>query len=241
MTTQLHRPEANLGLISVTGTDARRFLHAQTTRDLLDPAAAAGTTAAWLSAKGRVRAIFDIVPHDSGLWLVLEAERIDWLIRELRKFVLRADVVLAADTDNADAVIARLPDATGLAAVRAGRAAVPEALAERYTAHMLNLDLLGAVSFTKGCYPGQEIVARTEHLGEVKRRLRRFSTGPGTRPAAGDAVIEPGGDPIGEVNRAAATDDGYELLAVVTLERANQPLTLIDGRELRPLPLPYPD
>ena len=46
----------------------------------------------------------------------------------------------------------------------------------QFMPQMLNLDLLGAISFSKGCYPGQEIVARTHHLGKLKRRMFAFST-----------------------------------------------------------------
>ena len=58
---------------------------------------------------------------------------------------------------------------------------------ENYTPHMLNLDLLGAISFDKGCYTGQEIIARTQFLGNSKRRLMRYRIGE-TVAACGVAV-----------------------------------------------------
>jgi folate-binding protein YgfZ len=132
-------------------------------------------------------------------------------------------------------------DAATLAAIALGRPEIPAALSERYVPQMLNLERLGAVSFTKGCYPGQEIVARTEHRGQVKRRLRRLAAGPGARPAAGDAVIDTAGETVGEVNRAAATRAGFELLAVVAVETETTGLRLAaDGRPLEELALPRP-
>src|SRR5690606_39183642 len=62
-----------------------------------------------------------------------------------------------------------------LAEIELGLPAVPPALAGHYVAQMLNLDVLDAVAFDKGCFPGQEVIARTHNLGAVKRRLRRFS------------------------------------------------------------------
>ena len=61
-----------------------------------------------------------------------------------------------------------------LADIRAGMPQVYAATSEQFVAQMLNLDLLDAISFTKGCYTGQEIIARTQHLGRIKRRLSRL-------------------------------------------------------------------
>jgi folate-binding protein YgfZ len=124
------------------------------------------------------------------------------------------------------------------ASLAAGRPALPANLRERHTAHMLNLDRLGAISFTKGCYPGQEIVARTENLGTVKRRLSRFAVASGPRPAAGDAIIDADDQSVGDINRVAATDQGFQLLAVVPVDSDAGPFRLeSDGRALTALPL----
>ena len=58
---------------------------------------------------------------------------------------------------------------------------------EAFVPQMLNLDLLDGISFTKGCYTGQEIVARTQHLGRIKRRTFRYrlAAGPAPAPLAG--------------------------------------------------------
>ena len=65
--------------------------------------------------------------------------------------------------------------AAALAEIGLGLPAITPAVAERFVAQMLNLDELGAVSFDKGCYPGQEIIARVHNLGGVKRRARRYA------------------------------------------------------------------
>src|SRR5690606_30994515 len=102
-----------------------------------------------------------------------------------------------------------------LAAVRAGLPAIGARLAGEYVAQMLNLDVLGAISFTKGCYPGQEIVARAHHLGAVKRRMRRYAAAGAPVPAPGDPIVDAAGAHRGEVIRASRADGGVELLAVV--------------------------
>ena len=103
---------------------------------------------------------------------------------------------------------------------------------ERYTPHMLNLDRCGAVSFSKGCYTGQEVVARTEHLGKVKRRIARYRwEGDSLEP---DAELSDGDGAVGQVVNAA---DG-NVLAVVPVHLHDATL-YIDGEPLMPQPLPY--
>jgi tRNA-modifying protein YgfZ len=127
--------------------------------------------------------------------------------------------------------------------VAAGIPAITAATQDQFTPHMLNLDLVGGVSFDKGCYTGQEIVARTQYLGHVKRRLARFAT---TARAAAGAGVYADAAQVGTVVNAAPSPAGeFEVLAV-TQTHATQAgaegaaLHLgVDGPALRPLVLPY--
>jgi folate-binding protein YgfZ len=142
---------------------------------------------------------------------------------------------------------AGLPDASAsasaaweLADIRAGIPVVEPATSGQFVPQMLNLDLLAGVSFTKGCYPGQEIVARTRYLGRVKRRMFRFGAAVAP-PPPGTTVYGPRGA-VGQVVRAAATPGGgTELLAVVVLDDLASPLFLEAGERvaLERLTLPY--
>jgi folate-binding protein YgfZ len=126
--------------------------------------------------------------------------------------------------------------AVELAEIRLGIPTVTPAIAERFVAQMLNLDLLGALSFDKGCYPGQEIIARVHNLGGVKRRARRYALR-AAAPAPG-TVVASGEQAVGEVVRAAPTHDGCELLAVVDHAAAGSQLTCA-GAALVELALPF--
>lgn len=118
------------------------------------------------------------------------------------------------------------------ALIEAGIPTIGTATTEKYTPHMLNLDRLGAVNFQKGCYTGQEVVARTEHLGSVKRRLAQYRIA-AANAAPADRLLHDGRE-VGEVVDAA----GGHVLAVVPLERSSSTLTL-GGQEALPIPLPY--
>jgi len=129
-------------------------------------------------------------------------------------------------------------------AVASGIPAITLATQDQFTPHMLNLDLVGGVSFDKGCYTGQEIVARTQYLGQVKRRLARFAT---TASAVAGATVYAGAAQVGTVVNAARSPTGkFELLAVTQTRAAQGGGSVAalhlgaDGPALRPLLLPYP-
>jgi folate-binding protein YgfZ len=126
--------------------------------------------------------------------------------------------------------------AAALAEIELGIPAITAALTERYVAQMLNLDELDAVSFDKGCYPGQEIIARVHNLGGVKRRARRYAA-QSEPPAVGTPVLA-AATQVGEVVRSAPGRSGCELLAVVEHSAAGSPLTCA-GAPLAELPLPF--
>lgn len=127
-------------------------------------------------------------------------------------------------------------DVAVLAEIGLGIPAIPAALAERFVPQMLNLDVLDAISFDKGCYPGQEVIARVHHRGSVKRRMRRYACAAAAAPAPGSEVTTADRIAVGEVVRAAQADGGVELLAVVDHTAADLDVT---GAKLRELPLPY--
>ena len=104
---------------------------------------------------------------------------------------------------------------------------------------MLNLDLLSAVSFTKGCYVGQEIVARTQHLGRIKRRMLRYTGPAGVSYTPGQALYS-GESQAAQVVASCMDARGVELLAVTELRYCGDLLGAGNGgAELVPAGLPY--
>jgi hypothetical protein len=139
------------------------------------------------------------------------------------------------------------PDAWRLQDILAGFPLVKAATREEFLPQMLNLDLLGGISFKKGCYTGQEIVTRTHYLGKLKRRMHRFGCDTTGVPAPGAPVYDTlGAEPVtvGQVvNACRATPDAIQCLAVLSIEHAESgslSLTAWDGPPLARKPLPYP-
>jgi folate-binding protein YgfZ len=125
-----------------------------------------------------------------------------------------------------------------LSQVRAGLPQVYPETHEAFVAQMLNIDLLGGISFEKGCYTGQEIIARAHFRGTVKRRMFLFHSA-GPAPAPGTRVLA-GEQHAGDVVDAAATEDGCDVLAVISLAQLNSELR-VDGQDgaLTRVPMPY--
>lgn len=168
-----------------------------------------------------------------------------------------------------DTTLIRLPDAAGIA--RAWRIAPPAAAlpatlplatwqwlevhsgvplietptVDAFVPQMLNLELLGGVDFKKGCYPGQEIVARSQYRGTIKRRMFLFDVA--AAATAGQEVFHSGdaGQPAGLVVNAAprpdASDASSALVEVKLAALGDGTLHLgaPDGPLLQPRPLPY--
>ena len=129
--------------------------------------------------------------------------------------------------------------------IQAGVPVISLATQDQFVPQMVNYEVIGGVSFTKGCYPGQEIVARTQYLGRLKRRMYLATLQTDTPPAAGDVLY--GTDMEGQatgmvVNAQPAPDGGFNLLAVIQISSAEGSeihWKTLDGPPLQLKPLPY--
>ena len=239
------------GLLSVTGADARAFLHAQLTNDIQHLAPERAALAGWCSAKGRLLATFLVIPGPGSEAFLLQVARdlAASVAKRLAMFVLRSKVKVsdlgdtwsqygiweadfqqpevawrgnrvmvcvgegrylelvpkeeAPESPNADEAQWVLQE------IRAGRPLITAATQDQFVPQMVNLEQLGGVDFRKGCYPGQEIVARAQYRGQVKRRMVHAQAPAGVR-------VEPGQEfNGGTVVDVAPAENGSELLAVM--------------------------
>ncbi|KAB0537897.1 MULTISPECIES: CAF17-like 4Fe-4S cluster assembly/insertion protein YgfZ [Xanthomonas] len=253
--------------VRLAGTDAVAFAHAQFANDVQALAVGQWQWNAWLTAKGRVIAIFALLREDDAhLLMLLPDGNAAEIATQLSRFVFRRKLKIgiatlfayggfaapehahAAQADigtqrieldlgsvalprtlllySADALATpiELPSADAqwrTTDLQLGLARLVEGQREQWTPQQLALDRLQAYSVKKGCYPGQEIVARTHFLGKAKRALQLLETDAAVD--AGDAVALDG-SAIGTVVSVA----GNLALAVLPLE-----LTLDAGTALQ--------
>jgi tRNA-modifying protein YgfZ len=116
---------------------------------------------------------------------------------------------------------------------------------EAFVPQMMNMQLIDGVSFTKGCYVGQEVVARMQYLGKLKRRMYLAHVNTTTAPEPGDELFakqSTSGQGAGKVVDAQASGDGYDLLAVIEIASAEEGQVTLgkQGPQLEFLSLPYP-
>ncbi len=241
--------------LSIHGPDAVAFAHAQLASDVRQLEPGAWQWSAWLDPQGRVRALLQVACRDERhLLLLLRGGTAADMAAGLRPYVLRSRVTIAAgeprqlvdaeprtadawreDDDglvlDAGRYAMRVTCVRGgtqdwrLAAIEAGHPWLPDALSGELLAPALSLRRLGAVSLDKGCYPGQEIVARMHYRGGGKQHLWQVES---------DAALAPGmplttGDETSGHVLDAAVDANGKHRALAVLRDSDKPLETFDG------------
>ena len=194
------------------------------------------------SAAVALGAVVDSLPTEAGQSVKAEGgarivrlagPRPRWQIHGEPEAVTPVWNQLAGHTVEVDSSQWRLLD------IEAGIPTVHEATASHFVAQMLNLDRLGAIDFGKGCYPGQEVIARTHYLGRIKRRMQLLQlSAHADVPAPGTAVEQDDGKRVGEVVEGAPMPtEGCLVLAVIHNEAHD--LLIIAGEHAERGSLPY--
>jgi folate-binding protein YgfZ len=157
-----------------------------------------------------------------------------------------ARALLLQSAPDAAPVEASMPRAQWRALdISAGLPQVYSATSEQFVAQMLNLDCINAISFTKGCYTGQEVIARAHYRGRIKRRMQRFVSRAPMQLQAGDAGRLDDGRSFRVVEATVRADGLCEFLAVASSSGGPQEadesgqLLASGGIAVDTLPLPY--
>ena len=205
----------SISTLKVTGQDAAEFLQGQLTNDIRRLEKEPEMLAAWCNPKGRVIWFGTVWPIESGFGLSVPSDTVDDIVRRLTLFRFRSKVEFEVVDEGQTVDPAFL--------VERGYPFIGPAQSEQFTPHMLNLDELGAISLDKGCYTGQEIVARTHYKGATKRRTRRFEA---SGPVSEGGKVQLDGRDVGDVLNVA----GNQLLAVVPVDKVEDDLTVGEAR-----------
>jgi len=225
---QMHKVE-DYGLLRIAGENAATFLQGQLSCDVLNLSADESQFGAYCNYQGRVLATFWLLQHDAVYDLILPEEMLDATREALHKYAVFSKVTIENVTEDIS-IKAKVSDTIQFQVVNkseqaggnhfssqlidAGIPMIYPATSGHFTPHMLNLPALGAVSFDKGCYVGQEIVARTEYRGAVKRCLQIIHDDEKRKLTLGDKTPDENGE---VVNFYYPKQGGTVYLAVVKI------------------------
>ena len=242
-------------VLRLEGPDAAHFLHNLVTADIEGLAPGKATCAALLTPQGKILFDFFVLRTGEGFLIDCAASQKAELLKRLGLYKLRAKVEISAADDLAvgvsplepatefryidprsPALAWRFMGAQSMdAAADYDQARIALGLADsdadlgsgEFFPHEANLDQLGAVSFKKGCYIGQEVVSRMEHRGTARSRIVPVDLN-GPAPAKG-SEIRAGDKQIGTL----LSSSGQMALALIRLDRlaeATEPLLTADVR-----------
>ena len=286
-------PVIDLGILTVAGNDAGRFLQGQTTCDVNAVSDEKASLGAFCNPKGRVISTFILAKSKDDFLLLLPVELLEAVKKRLSLYVLRSDVKLTDSTDDlcligvydGDHTLAKFPnserwsstslinedsrqiqlsenhyltiaksdDAISYWSEKIHSNFAPEqpslwryvnilsgipwlsaATSEEYIPQMLNLDKLGGISFNKGCYTGQEIVARTHYLGKAKREMVLAECNTAIPPAPNTIIYDYGSgqeEVFGKVLQAQCLQSVCKLLIVKQISEKESYQLKLDDQE----------
>ena len=227
--------------IKLSGPDSSAFLQGQVTCDMNSLSPSNSVDGAHCTPKGRMVFLFTAHSDAEGdIILEVHPSVMDSALASLKKYAVFFKTEI---TDVSDSYLSSLTPLSDLERLRAGRAEVVAETVEMFIPQMLNLDALGYINFKKGCYTGQEIVARAHYRGAVKRRMHHLALATDLVPSPGDEIKNNDGKSIGNIASAVRADDGkVEILAVLNDKYSDATEMQIGGQALTAvthLPLPY--
>jgi folate-binding protein YgfZ len=293
---------SDLGLLQVTGKQAKQFLQGQLTCNLDEVNEHQTRLGAYCDVKGRVQATFRLFFYQNAYYFLLPRHMVSLLFVALKKYAVFSKLDLSDVSNNWQKVglygskIAALlsaqqlypkeengfiahepilslsipgpsprfillspsPPSIGfiettcspqtlndwhLFDIIAGIATIYPETSGQFTPHQLNYPALGGVSFNKGCYIGQEIIARTQYLGKAKSRLYRASFQANEQAMPGTGLLEKGGQGLKGTVLMSAKDDFNHYQALVCLQNQAISHTIyLENRQssiIKLLELPY--
>ncbi|KZN13456.1 CAF17-like 4Fe-4S cluster assembly/insertion protein YgfZ [Marinomonas sp. TW1] len=280
-------PKHDIGVISITGADAKKFLQGQTTCDMNKLSVEAGLYGAICSNKGRIICNFFMLQKDDAILMLMSQDLIASSLAHLKKYAVffKTDLTDATDTfqitetlsvssqsTKPEQLAEQLPIATDIdsmqmqllsypfsihwqvteakqaddnvsntmisgLALLAARPLIQLEQSEALLPQWINMQTTGGISFTKGCYTGQEIVARMQYRGKSKKQLA-LATWQGDIDTQ-QALLDGEGKNLGQI--LSVKQIGEDHIAQIIL---NQDITecselFLDGKNIQLIELPY--
>ncbi|MBJ7536929.1 CAF17-like 4Fe-4S cluster assembly/insertion protein YgfZ [Marinomonas transparens] len=279
--------QKHIGVLQITGTDAKKLLQGQTTCNITQLSDSQSLYGAICNIKGRIVTNFFLLQEGENLLMLMDKNLVEKTLLHLKKYAVffktelvdaTQDVQIyshfqAANETTPDSLSEILPSYTENGAIvveisdfpskqswviqatssntidevntksadvlslLTARPLITSEQSEETLPQWLNMQRTGGISFTKGCYTGQEIVARMQYRGKSKKQLALFSW-------QGDldhskALLNEAGKSIGQVFNVAYVQDTYVAQVILNVEPDDATHFVLDDKEISLLPLPY--
>jgi len=245
-------------ILKFTGTDAVDFLHGQFTTDIQQQTINTSSLTAWCNAKGQLIVTGILFKTDADLYFIIHSSLQEFVEKRLRMFVLRSDVNIEnltedyclnagknieekgvfsiAELNGISLLISKQEQTNSiddnifsLQCIQSGVPWLTKQHQEQYQPQMLNMDIINGLSYQKGCYPGQEVIARLHYRGTIKKRL--FVVDSNSSITIGDEVFS-ANEKQGDILNVAQEGNNYVALAVCNVEISKTDNILINDSEV---------
>ncbi len=163
----------SFGLVKISGLQAKKFLQGQLTCNLEEVTETESRLGAHCNPQGRVLFLFRILYHEETYYLVLPQTMVDLALRVLKKYAIFFKLMLGEAQEEAKELRARAAQEWRYFDLSQGIPQIYPETSALFLPHELNLHQLGGLSWDKGCYTGQEIIARMHYRGKLKNHLYR--------------------------------------------------------------------
>lgn len=195
MTQSSNQPNTTLAAIEVKGEQARTFLQGQLTCDVNNVTDTHRVRGALCNTKGRVLTLVTVVLHQDVLYLELLKSQVAATIKSLSKTAMLSRVTLTEATLQTDSDTQASHDEE----LKLGHVLIYPETRGLFLPHQLELDKKGYISFDKGCYKGQEIIARMHYRGKVKTDFKLFHAETDAALTPGQALYDEAQTPVAEL------------------------------------------
>ncbi|WP_394182536.1 YgfZ/GcvT domain-containing protein [Marinomonas posidonica] len=280
-------PKHDIGVISITGTDAKKFLQGQTTCDINKLSAEVGLYGAICSNKGRIICNFFMLQKDNSILMLMSQDLIASSLAHLKKYAVffKTDLTDATnafqitetlsvshESTKTDQFAEQLPIAIDMDSIQlqllsypfniywhvtqanqtehqesnptlsglsllAARPLIQLEQSENLLPQWINMQTTGGISFTKGCYTGQEIVARMQYRGKSKKQLA-LATWQGDLDTQ-QTLLDSEGKNLGQVLSVEQIGEDHIAQIILNQDITDFSALFLDGTEIHLIELPY--
>ncbi|MDR3492817.1 MAG: folate-binding protein [Gammaproteobacteria bacterium] len=237
MTIKTH--ENQFGLLCIEGADAAKFLQGQLTCNMDEVTLTQSCLGAHCNPQGRIISLFDIFFHDNKYYLLIPFSMIPIAMKGLKKYAVFFKTTLtdASDDNYLNEII--IPHKNK---IEAGIPTIYPETSEKFLPHEINLQYLNGISFNKGCYTGQEIIARMHYRGHLKKHMYQFHVNTLTTPIPGSDIYNSNEACGIIVDSYQENENDFQLLIILNEADSHSPtlfLSLENKEPLNLMPLPY--